>query len=194
MSGLQPVAVFMMKVPAGDHMVPAVPEFAAMFRLSMAAIDPSAEPELVDGEEKKPPRATLKMVRFDEDDSDSDESDEDLINGEDDDSESSDGDEVNGGPSDPAKSKKGSKIDIAKLAEDEGSDDEADESDEEMTAQAALMRVMKGKNKASGDDDDLDDLDFEDDDDDSLMWDETVVCTLDPEKVMFTSPYWRQPC
>lgn len=30
MSGIQPVAVYAMRVPPGDIMVPAVPEFAAM--------------------------------------------------------------------------------------------------------------------------------------------------------------------
>jgi len=30
MSGIQPVAVYAMKVPPGDILVPAVPEFAAM--------------------------------------------------------------------------------------------------------------------------------------------------------------------
>merc|ERR1711939_744559 len=42
MSGIQPVAVYAMKVPPGDILVPAVPEFAAMFRVTMAAIDPSS--------------------------------------------------------------------------------------------------------------------------------------------------------
>ena len=49
----------------------------------MAAIDPTAEPEYDDVDDKKPPRSTLKIVRIpghilDEDDSeDEDEDDED---------------------------------------------------------------------------------------------------------------------
>jgi FK506-binding nuclear protein len=49
----------------------------------MAAIDPTAEPEYDDVDDKKPPRSTLKIVRMpghilDEDDSeDGDEDDED---------------------------------------------------------------------------------------------------------------------
>jgi len=43
MSGIQPVAFYAMKVPPGDIMVPAVPEFAAMVgsgspRFSLCAI------------------------------------------------------------------------------------------------------------------------------------------------------------
>lgn len=38
MSGIQPVAVYAMRVPPGDIMVPAVPEFAAMVRLRRDAL------------------------------------------------------------------------------------------------------------------------------------------------------------
>merc|ERR1712000_745748 len=79
MSGIQPVAVYAMKVPPGDILVPAVPEFAAMFRVTMAAIDPSADPDFEAADDKKPARATLKLVRlpFDEDDDEEDMEDED---------------------------------------------------------------------------------------------------------------------
>jgi len=53
----------------------------------MAAIDPSAEPEYEDVDGKKPPRATLKIVRvpgdmFDDEDSEDEEDEEEaLLNG-----------------------------------------------------------------------------------------------------------------
>lgn len=184
MSGTQPVAVYALKVPAGDVMVPAVPDFAAMFRLSMAAIDPSVEPENEEGEEKKTPRATLKLIRVPAelfDDDDSDDSDYDAIEGDGaEDVDSSDEEEINGGPSDPSKAKKSNKLDLVKaIAEQESEDDdEEDDSEDEAAAKAALMKIMKGKGKAAGDEEGSDE-----DDEDSLELEEVVICTLDPEKV-----------
>ncbi|KIW99068.1 uncharacterized protein Z519_00731 [Cladophialophora bantiana CBS 173.52] len=191
MSGLQPVAVYAMKVPPGDIMVPAVPAFAAMFRLTMAAIDPSAEPELEDPDDKRPPRATLKLIRvpaglLDEDDDFED--DEDYLPGlDDDDDEEDDEDideEVNGGPSE-----KKSKAKAAGDSEDddEDMDDEDDEDDDEDDAAAIarlskLMKSAKGKGKAKALDGEDGDDEEEDEDDEALEMDEVVVCTLDPEK------------
>lgn len=196
MSGTQPVAVYAMKVPCGDVMVPAVPDFAAMFRLSMAAIDPSAEPEFEVGDEKKQPRATLKIVRVPGEllDDESDESDlDELEDDEDEDEESSDGEEANGGPSDPSKAKKPSKLDLVKaIAEADSEDEDEDESDdleEEAAAKDALMKILKGKAKATGDGDKDDE---EDDDFDGLELEEIVVCTLDPEKVIGDCPTTAQ--
>ncbi|KIW40996.1 uncharacterized protein PV06_06594 [Exophiala oligosperma] len=190
MSGIQPVAVYAMKVPPGDIMVPAVPEFAAMFRVTMAAIDPSAEPDLEAADDKIPPRATLKLVRvpgFDESDDDEDSDDEhfDLADLEDDEDSSEDEDEVNGGPSE--------KISKKELADEEDEDDDMEDDDDEddddpeatMKALAELKKIMradsKGKGKAiDGESDDSDD--DEDSDDESLELDEVVICTLDPEK------------
>jgi FK506-binding nuclear protein len=184
MSGTQPVAVYAMKVPAGDILVPAVPDFAAMFRLSMAAIDPSAEPEYEEGDEKKTPRATLKLIRVPADlfeDDDSEDSDYEMEEDEDEDESSSDEDETNGGPSDPSKMKKSSKLDLVKAIAEQDSDDEdeEDESDEEAAAKSALMKMMKGKGKAVDTGDEV-----SDDDEDSLELEEVVICTLDPEKVL----------
>jgi FK506-binding nuclear protein len=191
MAGTQPVAVYALKVPAGDVMVPAVPDFAAMFRVSMAAIDPSAEPEFEDGDEKKTPRATLKIIRvpgqlFDDESDDSDY--DDMEDDEDEDEESSDGEEINGGPSDPSKSKKPNKLDIVKaIAEQESEDEDEDEnSEEEAAAKAALMKIMKGKGKATSDEEE-----DSEDDEDSLELEEIVVCTLDPEKVCHCLFRWR---
>ena len=56
----------------------------------MAAIDPTAEPEYDDLEDKKPPRATLKLIRVlghlfgdddDEEDDSEDDDEEDLLDG-----------------------------------------------------------------------------------------------------------------
>lgn len=173
-----------MKVPAGDVMVPAVPDFAAMFRLSMAAIDPTAEPEFEEGDEKKTPRATLKLIRVPAelfDDDDSEDSDYDEMEGDEDEESSSEKEEVNGGPSDPSKAKKVDKLDLVKaIAEqdEEEEEEEEDDSEEEAAAKSALMKIMKGKGKATENGEEADD-----DDEDSLELEEVVICTLDPEKV-----------
>jgi len=77
MSSFRPVAVYGLTVPAGDMPIPAfdIDDYPATFRITMAAIDPSAKPEGSDAL----PRATLKMIRFPafEDESDEDEDDED---------------------------------------------------------------------------------------------------------------------
>src|SRR6266700_5275701 len=109
------------------------------FRVTMAAIDPSAAPQLDSHPEGAAPRATLKLVREpidDDDESDedyddvdairarldgaiSDEEDEDEESEEDEDSD----EEKNGGPSDPARTKKARKEaamrEIKKLLEEE---------------------------------------------------------------------------
>ncbi|EXJ91394.1 hypothetical protein A1O1_04506 [Capronia coronata CBS 617.96] len=199
MSGTQPVAVYAMKVPPGDIMVPAVPEFAAMFRVTMAAIDPSAEPEFEDADDKRPARATLKVVRvpdslFDDSDDDS-EDDEDYLDGLDDDEDgSSDDEEVNGGPSEK-KTRKLALLEMLAKEEEEGDDDDDDEdmedgededdedalADEQAIAQLKkLMKDAKGKGKAL--DGEEEDDDEEDSDDEAVELDEVVVCTLDPER------------
>ncbi|KAJ9605279.1 peptidylprolyl isomerase fpr3 [Cladophialophora chaetospira] len=180
MSGIQPVAVYAMRVPPGDIMVPAVPEFAAMFRLTMAAIDPSAEPELEDPEDKRPPRATLKLVRVPDEMFDDDDSDDEDFNLEDiEDDEDDDDEEVNGGPSE-----KKSKIKAEDDDEDmEDEEDEEDDDEEDAEAMAQLARVMKSvKGKAKALDGEADADDEDDSDDESLEMDEVVICTLDPEK------------
>ncbi|RVX67376.1 hypothetical protein B0A52_09157 [Exophiala mesophila] len=200
MSGLLPVAVYAAKVPPGDIMIPAVPDFAATFRLTMAAIDPTAEPEFEDADEKGPVRATLKVIRVPDhlfnDDSDSD--DEDYLDGLEDDSEDDEDDEddeeVNGGPSE-RKSKKQALLEAlaADVEEDEkmGDDDDEDEDDDEEDDDAEddddkaveilkkLLKDSKGKGKAL---DGESDSDEEDEDDEALEMDEIVICTLDPEK------------
>ncbi|KAK7888027.1 peptidylprolyl isomerase fpr3 [Exophiala xenobiotica] len=189
MSGIQPVAVYAMKVPPGDILIPAVPEFAAMFRVTMAAIDPSADPDFEAADDKKPARATLKLVRlpFDEDDDEDDSEDEDfdldgLLDGDEDESDEDD-EEVNGGPSEKKTKKQAAEEDDDD--EDMEDDDDEDDEDPEATMKAIeelkkIMMAAKGKGKAVEGEDDEDDE--EDSDDESLELDEVVICTLDPEK------------
>ena len=162
----------------------------------MAAIDPSATPEYLEFEEKKPPRATLKLIRIPADmmvdDSEEDEDYEDLVDAEDDEDTSSEAEDIVG-PSDPEKAKKRKKLnavkDVAK-ADDTSVDDESNVedalSDDDAAAKAALSKIMKGKDKAGGDEakggnEDQD----EDEDEGSLEMEEVVICTLDPEKVSY---------
>ncbi|KAL8937459.1 MAG: hypothetical protein Q9216_004404 [Gyalolechia sp. 2 TL-2023] len=203
MSGLLPVAVYGLKVPAGDVMVPSIVDFPATFRLTMAAIDPSAEPEhagTVNGDTA--PRATLKLVydrsgpSGDEDserDSEGEADDQQLLktllqgkdSDEDDDDEdeedesSSDDEEINGGPSDPSKSKKARRQAAAdqlmKALMEPGSEDEMDV---DGVNGASAKKRSKGKGKAMSKEDEED---SEEEDDDSKL-EEVVVCTLDPQK------------
>ena len=156
------------------------------FRITMAAIDPSAEPEIsgnvIDG---VAPRATLKLIRQPmgpgggEEDSDYDSEEEAelkaLLNGEaSDEDESSSGDEeVNGGPSDPSKTKKARK-EAAIEALKNALESEAD--DEEMSVDGANgLKLDKGKGVATGDEDGLSEEDSEE-----MELEEFVICTLDP--------------
>ncbi|KAF2878040.1 hypothetical protein BDV95DRAFT_556580 [Massariosphaeria phaeospora] len=198
MAGMLPAAVYGLKVPAGVGPIPAAMDFPATFRITMAALDPSATPQL--DENQKVPRATLKLVRermdgFDDGDLDDDDIDQDDIEAikarlagviSDEDSDLSDDDdeseaETNGGPSDPAKSKKAKEEALTKKLKEEL---EAEAMD--IVNTNGVNGKSKGKAKAlngelsSDDDDNDDDDDSEDDDDDEV--EELVICTLDPEK------------
>ena len=164
------------------------------FRVTMAAIDPSAAPQLDSHPEGAAPRATLKLVREpidDDDESDEDYDDVDAIRArlsgaisdeEDEDEESEEDDEdsdeeKNGGPSDPARTKKARKEaamrEIKKLLEEE------EEMDLDNTPNGVNgIKANKGKGKAT----DLDEDSSEDEDLEGEM-EEFVICTLDPEKV-----------
>ncbi|KAE8356497.1 hypothetical protein BDV28DRAFT_127084 [Aspergillus coremiiformis] len=176
MSGVQPVAVYALKVPPGGALIPAVPNAAAMFRVSMAAIDPDEEPDFDGHDTNKRPRATLKIVRPPPGLDLEDESDEDY---EDEDSDDSDDEELNGGPSDKEKARKLRELAALKEMEeamDEDDEDEDDEEeDEEFDLKAAISKLVKGKAPATDDDED-------DESDEGLELDEMVVCTLDTEK------------
>ncbi|KAL4979784.1 hypothetical protein BDW66DRAFT_168251 [Aspergillus desertorum] len=174
MSGVQPVAVYALRVPADGALVPAVPDAAAMFRVSMAAIDPDETPEF-NGDDTRRPRATLRIIRappgLDEEDSDDD------YEGEDDSEEDSEDDaEVNGGPSDKAKARKLKEAAYLKELEDAMSEDDESDDGEEFDLKAAISKLVKGKAPAT----DEDDEDVESDE--GLELDEMVICTLDPER------------
>ena len=194
---LMPMAMYGLEVPAGDVAIPARPDIPSAFRITMAAIDPSAEPE---GEDGVVPRATLKVIRQslldDEDDDDDDDSEFDqeqmerLLAEEYSDESDEDDEEVNGGPSDPSKSKKAkleaAKRDVQKLIADQGMDmdededeDDSEDDDEVPNGINGIAKSAKalGKLPASDEDDD------EDEDMDDVEVEEFVICTLDPNKV-----------
>ncbi|EER39303.1 FK506-binding protein 1A [Histoplasma capsulatum var. duboisii H88] len=171
MSSTHPVALYAVKVPPGGIMIPAGADASAMFRVTMAAIDPDAPPEFDAETEGKPPRATLKIVRpppgMDlEDDSD----DDDYEDGDEDEDMEDSEDESNGGPSDPAKLKQARQAAASKDSDDDGSDGE------DVDLKAAISKLIKGKDKATGDDDSDSDVS------EGLEMEEVVVCTLDPTK------------
>lgn len=151
----------------------------------MAAIDPDEAPEYEDGfDSNKRPRATLKLVRAPPglDLEGEDDDDEDWEDDEDEDSE--DDEEVNGGPSDKEKARKLKLAAARKELEDAmDEDDDEDEDDEEgeFDLKAAISKLIKGKAPAN------DDEESDAESDEGLELDETVICTLDPEKVCETS-------
>ncbi|OJD24368.1 hypothetical protein ACJ73_04273 [Blastomyces percursus] len=176
MSSTHPVALYAVKVPPGGILIPAGADASAMFRVTMAAIDPDSQPEFDAETEGKPPRATLKIVRpppgMDLEDDSDDEDYEDEDGDDDDDIEDSE-DESNGGPSDPAKLKKAREAAALKDLLDQSDDDDSD--GEDFDLKAAISKLIKGKDKATGDDGDSDISE-------GLEMEEVVVCTLDPTK------------
>ncbi|KAJ5479174.1 hypothetical protein N7530_004683 [Penicillium desertorum] len=176
MSAVQPVAVYALRVPPGA-MVQAVPNAAASFRISMAAIDPDEAPEFEDEQDSsKSPRSTLKIVRAppglglgEDDEDDEDYSDED-------EEDSEDEEETNGGPSDKEKARKLKAAAALKDLEDamDDDDDEEEENDEDFDLKAAISKLIKGKGPALDDEDD--------ESEEGLELDENVVCTLSPSQ------------
>jgi len=194
MASLVPMMLYGLEVPAGEIAISARPDIPSAFRITMAAIDPSAEPE---GEEGTLARATLKIIRqspYDLDDDEDDDSDFDVEEMErilaGDNSEESDDEDVTGGPSDPAKSKKAkkeaAKKEIRKLLEEEGMD--IDDAALNGINSAKKSAKALGKMPASEDDEDDEDEDDEDEDSDfESEIEEFVVCTLDPAQ------HYQQP-
>lgn len=145
----------------------------------MAAIDPDEASEQDDT--SKAPRATLKLVRPPPG-VDLEESDEEIDSDED-----SDDEEVNGGPSDKERARKlreaAALKDIEDAMEDDDDEDDDDEEDDEgFDLKAAISKLIKGKAPANDDDDDED----EEGSDDDFELNETVICTLDLEKVCYS--------
>jgi len=176
--------MFGLEVPPGDVAIPARGDVPATFRITMAAIDPSAEPE---GEPNTIPRSTLKIIRsalLDDDDEDDEDFDVDqmerILAGDYDESDEDDEDEeLAGGPSDPAKSRQARKAaalkEILSAAEDGA--------DEELTNGTKKSAKSRGKMPAGIEvDEDEDDDDDEDDSELGEEIEEFVLCTLDPAR------------
>ncbi|KAF8476179.1 hypothetical protein BDZ91DRAFT_209319 [Kalaharituber pfeilii] len=155
------VALWGAQIKSGETMFPAAEftEFPAPVHITMAAIDPTAEPSS-DG----PKRATLKIIRRPtpmynmDDESDEDDEEEDS---EDDVSEEEREKEKNKGGKNGAEKSKGDKMDVDR--------------DEKKTGKKG-----KGDNKGVNEESDLDVSD--DDDEEGLEIEEFVLCTLDAEK------------
>ena len=167
------------------------------FRITMAAIDPSAEPEFsgtATGDSAV--RATLKLVRqpmdMEDDEASEGDSDEDdflqtLLNGVgSEDEHSSSDEEKNGGPSDPTKTKKARKEAAIEQLKKALLEDDNDDMDVDGTGgtNGIVAQADKGKVKATGNEQD----DSEEDDSEDLEIEEFVLCTLDPSKVRSTKP------
>lgn len=180
---LLPVALYGLEVPCGDILTPAVPDFPATFRITMAAIDPSEAAEVQEtANGTTRPRATLKIVRQPQGSNDDEESQEYmralLAESDSDDDSEEEEEETNGGPSDPTKSKKARKAAaLQQLMESLGGDSDDDIED----APSGTKAAKKGKAKASSDDEEESDEES-DDDEEEIEVEEFVLCTLDPEK------------
>ncbi|KAK7427662.1 peptidylprolyl isomerase fpr3 [Neonectria magnoliae] len=180
-----PGPVYGLEVPPGEILIPAAMEFPASFRITMAAVDPTEEPEADDeGNVPTVPRSTLRLVKRafpgldDEDDEVDDEYMKALMGASDDDDEDED-EEANGGPSDPAKSKKQKQAAaIKKLIE---ASQESSE-DEEME-DAKPNGKSKGKAKATEDDEEeFEEEDSDDESEEGADLENFVICTLDTER------------
>ncbi|KAJ2901282.1 hypothetical protein MKZ38_001991 [Zalerion maritima] len=184
-------ATWALEVPAGDILVPADKnlEFPVSIRISMAAIDPTADPVVEEGEDKpRIPRSTLKIVRLPpmmDNDSEEDELTEDQLeelraligNDSDSDSDSDSDDEPKAGPSNSKSKKHGAKKLIAAL---EGTTDDSDEEMEDVKPNGT--KKNKGKAPATGSDDESGlEIDSDSDDDDAEP-EIAVLCTLDTER------------
>jgi len=189
---LLPMAVYGLEVPAGDVAISARPEIPSAFQITMAAIDPSAEPE---GEEGAKARATLKIIRQplildDSEDEESDDDDDDDFDPaemermlaeetSDDDDESED--DAASGPSDPTKTKAARKAAAREAIKKLLEQDEMDV--DEAKPNGIKSAKARGKMPASDEDDDEDNEDDSEDDMEGAEIEEFVICTLDPEKV-----------
>ncbi|KAI9803842.1 MAG: hypothetical protein M1825_001722 [Sarcosagium campestre] len=192
MSTLLPAAVYGLEVPHGDVITPALPDFPATFRITMAALDPSVPAKGANA------HSTLKIIRRpigDIDDSDDDDSDSDdneylqalrarMEGGySDDEDESSEDEDKNGGPSDPAKSKKAREEKALAEIRKELEDADAMEEDDDDDVKIAINGSAKAKGKAKATATGLEQESDEDDDEgESLDFEEFVLCTLDLSK------------
>ncbi|RKF60591.1 FK506-binding protein 4 [Golovinomyces cichoracearum] len=190
---LLPVALYGLEVPCNSPLVAAAPDFPATvsnspksmtstnmpvkLRITMAAIDPD---EKVD-DKTSPARATLKIIR--EQNDEDDEETEDYMraimaeNDSDEDEDNSDKEDKNDGPSDLTKTKKAKKAAAVKKLMESIAEDESDEQMKD--APDSTKPDKKGKSKATESSDDEDEDESSSDEDE---FEEFVICTLDPKK------------
>ncbi|RDA89621.1 hypothetical protein CP533_3743 [Ophiocordyceps camponoti-saundersi (nom. inval.)] len=190
-----PGPVYGLEVPPGELLIPATMDFPASFRITMAALDPTAEPEAdQDGSIPSVCRSTLRLVkRAFPGPQDDEEVDEEylkaLLAGSDEDEDEDD--EPNGGPSDPAKAKKQKQAAAVKKLMEATQDEEEDEEMQDAKPNGAKGKnkaKAKGKGKAKDDDSDQEsEQDSDDDSDDDGDLENFVVCTLD------TQTHYQQP-
>ncbi|QUC18331.1 uncharacterized protein UV8b_02572 [Ustilaginoidea virens] len=149
-----PGPVYGLEVPPGEILIPASMDFPASFRITMAALDPTAQPEAdEEGNVPSVPRSTLRLVKrafpgLDEDEDEDDEIDDEYMKAmlaASDDDDDDEEEEANGGPSDPAKAKK-QKQAAAIKALLEATQDKDDDDDEEM--EDAKPNGAKSKDKS----------------------------------------------
>ncbi|GAO19253.1 hypothetical protein UVI_02055000 [Ustilaginoidea virens] len=213
-----PGPVYGLEVPPGEILIPASMDFPAssprfqrltihppQFRITMAALDPTAQPEAdEEGNVPSVPRSTLRLVKrafpgLDEDEDEDDEIDDEYMKAmlaASDDDDDDEEEEANGGPSDPAKAKK-QKQAAAIKALLEATQDKDDDDDEEMED---AKPNGKGKGKANAveeeeEDDEEDDEDEDEDDqsDEGADLENFVVCTLDTERANSMRQNYQQP-
>ncbi|OAK99617.1 hypothetical protein IQ06DRAFT_337080 [Phaeosphaeriaceae sp. SRC1lsM3a] len=197
MSGPVAAGVWGRRVPAGGIPILASIDPSSAFRITMAALDPTA-PAQTD-EENQVLRATLKLIRVPMDFDSEDEDDEEDYDPEDieaiaarlreagalpeeelDSSDEDSEDEKNGGPSDPVKSKKAKQAALSKKLKQDLEDDEMD-------IDNSLTNGVNGKGKAKATDDDISSDEDDEDDEDDEEPEEFVLCTLNPEN------HYQQP-
>ncbi|KAI1341502.1 hypothetical protein F5Y15DRAFT_376293 [Xylariaceae sp. FL0016] len=183
-----PVALYGLAVIPGGVMIPAMQEDSipnAAYRITMAALDPTEEPEAdEDGNIPPVPRSTLRIIRKRpslDDELDDEYLEQLMAGGSDDDSEEDDeDDESNGGPSDPSKSKKAQKEAALKrlIAAAQAEDEDEEMADGDAKKSNGIKSSKKGKEPAtSSDEDDDESVDSSD-----LEIEDLVVCTLDTER------------
>ncbi|CAM1506720.1 Fc.00g063610.m01.CDS01 [Cosmosporella sp. VM-42] len=183
-----PGPVYGLEIPPGEILIPAAMEFPASFRITMAAVDPTEDPEADDeGNIPAVPRSTLRLVKRafpgldDEDDEVDDEYMKALLAADSGSDEDDEEEEANGGPSDPAKAKKQKQLAaIKKLMEATEGD-----SDDEMEDAKPNGVKSKGKAKATeeeSEDDEEEEEDSDDESDEGADLENFVICTLDTER------------
>ncbi|KAF4581157.1 FK506-binding protein 4 [Ophiocordyceps camponoti-floridani] len=193
-----PGPVYGLEVPPGEVLIPATMDFPASFRITMAALDPTEEPEAdEDGVVPSVCRSTLRLVKRPwpgmglGDDEDDEEIGDEYIKALLAESSDDDDDEPNGGPSDPAKAKEQKQAAAVKKLMEATMDEDEDADMQDAKPNGVKEKgVDKAKGKGKGKakalaKDEVSEQDSElasDDDVDEGDLENFVVCTLDTER------------